>query len=124
MIVSVADSEPVPEGLNTTLMAQLVPTAREAPQVLVCEKSAALVPVMVMLVIVRVNFELLVKVAGCDGLEVLMFWLPKLRETGITKTEGAADGVIFATKAFAVLKVVWKAPGVVGKLEEPAVPTM
>ncbi len=124
MIVSVADAEPVAEGLKTTLIVQLAAIAREAPQVLVCEKSAAFAPVMVMPVIVSVAFELLVRVADCDALEVLMFWLPKLRETGIAKTAGAADGDIFATKAFAVLKVASKEPGVVGKLEEAAVPTM
>ena len=121
--MSVADSEPVPEGLKTTLMVQLAPAAREAPQVLVCEKSLALAPVMVMLVMVRMDFELFVSVTGCDALEVLMFWLPKLREAGIAKTMGTADGDSFATKGFEVLKVVWKAPGVVGKSGEPASPT-
>ncbi len=124
VIVSVADAEPVAEGLKTTLIVQLAAIARESPQVLVCEKSAAFAPVMAMPVIVRADFELFVRVTLCDALDVLMFWLPKLRETGMAKTKGAADGDILATKAFAVLKVGWKEPGVVGKLAEAAVPTM
>jgi hypothetical protein len=122
VMVSVADAAPVAAGLKMTLMVQLAAIAREVPQVLVCEKSAAFVPVMVMLVIVRTDFELFVSVAVLAALDVLMSWLPKVRETGIAKTPDTADGVIFTTKGFAVLKVVWKEPGVVGKLEEPATP--
>ena len=44
--LTAADSAPVAVGLNPTVMMQLAAAARLAPQVLVCEKELALVPVI------------------------------------------------------------------------------
>ena len=62
--VSVADLAPEAVGLNVTLIAQLAPAATLLPQVFVCEKSAPLAPVNVMLVIVNVAVPLLVSVTA------------------------------------------------------------
>ena len=56
-----------------TVMTQVARAAMEAPQVLVCEKSAALAPAMAMLVIVTVDFVAFVSVTDCDRLGVLTF---------------------------------------------------
>jgi hypothetical protein len=61
-MVSVPDLAPVAAGLNVTLIAQLAPAAKLAPQLFVCEKSAPLVPVNVMLVRVNAAVPLLVRV--------------------------------------------------------------
>jgi hypothetical protein len=50
VMVTEALRAPVAVGLNVTLIEQLDPFARVAPQVVVSEKSPLLVPVMAMLV--------------------------------------------------------------------------
>ena len=40
-----ADSDPTMEGVNCTVITQLLPAPRDPGQVFVCEKSAAFVPV-------------------------------------------------------------------------------
>ncbi|HMC60700.1 MAG TPA: hypothetical protein VKJ01_16035 [Candidatus Solibacter sp.] len=66
-------------GANTTLTVRFAPTATEAPQVLVCVKSPAFVPVMVMLEIVTALFPVLNSVTPLGGLLVLMDWLANVR---------------------------------------------
>lgn len=50
-MLSVADSEPAFDGVKITDMEQFAPADTDAPQVFVCEKSAALAPLNVMPVI-------------------------------------------------------------------------
>src|SRR5580704_3763019 len=68
-----ADSAAWVVGVKVTLMVQLAPAARVPlgePQVFVCEKSEAFVPVNEMVMVVRDPVPLLVKVTGCERLEV------------------------------------------------------
>ena len=53
LILRLAVRVPVWPGVKVTLMVQLLPGARPLPQVFVCEKSPALDPVIVMLVMFR-----------------------------------------------------------------------
>jgi hypothetical protein len=57
-------------GANTTLIAQLAPAARDEPQLFVCVKSEALVPLMLRLLMVRVALPVLVRVKLCAALLV------------------------------------------------------
>jgi hypothetical protein len=70
---------PVAVGLNFTLMLQLAPAANELPQVCVCRKSPALVPVIAMEVIDRANVPMLVRVTVLAALVVPTVTEPKLR---------------------------------------------
>jgi hypothetical protein len=54
VIVTEALRAPVAVGVKVTLIEQLAPAAKLVPQVLVCEKSPTLVPVIVMPVRVKV----------------------------------------------------------------------
>ena len=65
-----------------TLMLQLAPAANELPQVWVCEKSPALLPVMVIPVIVKVVVPTLVRVTVLAGLVVPIVTKPKFRLVG------------------------------------------
>ena len=53
---------PLAAGLNVTLIVQLAPAATELPQVLVCAKSLALVPVRARLVMLKAALPVLPKV--------------------------------------------------------------
>jgi len=53
---------PLAEGLNVTLIVQLLPAATELPQVLVWAKSLALVPVSARLVMLKAALPVLPKV--------------------------------------------------------------
>ena len=53
--LTLAVLEPVVVGVNVALIVQLDPEPNVAPQVFVCEKSPALVPVMEILLIVNVE---------------------------------------------------------------------
>ena len=53
---------PLAEGLNVTLIVQLLPAATELPQVLVCAKSLALVPVRARLVMLKAALPVLLRV--------------------------------------------------------------
>jgi hypothetical protein len=77
-------------GVNVTLMAQLAPAARLAPQLFVCEKSPPLVPVIVMLVRVNRVVPLLVSVTAWAALLVPTDWLTNVIEAGVTLTEDVA----------------------------------
>ena len=73
-------------GLKTTLMVQLLLPASDVPQLLVCEKSAALVPEKAKLVIVRVVAPAFVSVTFCGALEVLSTCNGKVSDVGFTNT--------------------------------------
>jgi hypothetical protein len=77
---------PLPRGANFTLMVQLLPDAREEPQVLVCVKSPELVPVNEMELIVRVAGPTFVRVTVLAALVVPTSWSEKLRLVGLTVT--------------------------------------
>jgi hypothetical protein len=84
--LSVTDSLPVRfpicVGSKVTLTVQLAPAASELPQVWVCAKSPALVPVIAMAVIVNVVVPTLVSVTVFAGLAVSMATVPKLKVVG------------------------------------------
>lgn len=70
----------IPVGVNVTLIVHVPPLApTELPQVFVCAKSPAFVPVKVMLLIVRLAFPVLVNVTDWEVLVELTFWLPKFK---------------------------------------------
>jgi len=69
---SEAVREPIALGLNVMLKVQLSPTARVAPQVVVRVKSAALVPVTLVLLIVILAVPVLVSVTVLALLVVLI----------------------------------------------------
>jgi hypothetical protein len=69
-MVTLADLAPAAVGVNVTLMEQLAAAAKVAPQVVVREKSALLVPVTVMLVRVKEAVPLLVSVIALAALLV------------------------------------------------------
>jgi hypothetical protein len=73
---------PLAVGLNVILMLQLAPVANELPQVWVCAKSPALVPVIAIPLIVKVVVPILVSVTGFAGLDVPRATVPKLRLVG------------------------------------------
>ena len=60
-------------GVNVTWMAQLVPCAKELPQLFVSKKSPALAPVMLMLVMLKLAFPVLERVTLCPALVVPTF---------------------------------------------------
>ena len=71
--------------MNLTLIVQLPPVARvagEVGQLLVCAKSALLVPVIVILLIVNAPLPVFLIVKICGALVVLTSWLPKASEVG------------------------------------------
>ena len=68
------------------MMVHEVREARLLPQVLVCEKSPALVPVNPMLEMLSTVDSLLYKVKFCGLLGVLIATLPKLTEAGASST--------------------------------------
>src|ERR1041385_7636520 len=73
-------------GLKTTLMVQLLFPASDEPQSLVCEKSAALVPLNAMLVMVRAVEALFVRVTACGALDVFSTWKGYGTDVGDTVT--------------------------------------
>ena len=127
--VSVADSAAVVVGLKVTLMVQFAPTASvevEAGQVFAeTAKSAAFVPVMEVLLIVKAEFVPFVRVTVCAVLVVLTVWLPKLSDPGTRATLAADAGVNLETNASCEpLFAVCKAPVVVVKNEDVVLPAM
>src|SRR2546421_214298 len=91
-MLTLALREPVAEGVKVTLMVQEAPAANVLEplgQVLVWAKSALLVPVRPLLLMVRVALPLLVSVTVWAVLVVLTCWLLKLRLLGLRLTAGA-----------------------------------
>jgi len=73
VMLRLADSAACVEGVKVTLIVQAEPAANVEPelgQVLVCEKSAAFVPVVAMLLMVSAAVPVFVSVTGCEGLAV------------------------------------------------------
>jgi len=66
----VADALPVAAGVNVTLMEQLAFIAKLVPQVLLCVKSAAFVPLTVIADIAKDAVPVLLSVIVFDGLVV------------------------------------------------------
>jgi hypothetical protein len=69
--VTAAVRIPVALGLKITLIAQLLPAARELPQLLVWVKSLAFEPESAMLEMLKAALPELVKVIACVALAVL-----------------------------------------------------
>ena len=80
-----ADRTPVACGVKVTDIEQLAPAATLVPQVLVCTKSAALVPVIAMLVIESAAVPPFVSVMAFAALLVFTFWLPNESEVGLSE---------------------------------------
>jgi len=79
VMVREAVRAPVAEGVKVTFIVQLAPPATELPQVVVCAKLLALVPVTARLVIVKTALPVLLSVTDCSELVVPTPWLPKGR---------------------------------------------
>lgn len=118
--VRVADLVPRARGLKVTDIAQLPPAATLVPQVLVCAKSAALVPPKAIELIVRGARPLLDSVTVCEMLVVFTSWLVKTNDGGSSAAFGTVPvpvsaidcwlaGATTATSTDAV-----RAPGAVG----------
>jgi hypothetical protein len=71
VMLTLARRAPVDNGVNVTLMLQLLPAPTDDPHVFVCAKSPEFVPVIVMLEIVNVVPPVLVNVIDCEPLVVL-----------------------------------------------------
>jgi hypothetical protein len=79
---------PVAVGLKVTLIVQLAAAARLDPQVLVCAKSLAFAPVMLMpILVIEVVVLLLVMVMVCAALVVPTLWLLNVRLAGESWTK-------------------------------------
>jgi hypothetical protein len=74
-------------GRKVTLMVQLAPAARDEPQLLVCAKLVALVPVRETATPVSVVVPRFLNVTVRAELVVLVRWLPKEILVGVTDTE-------------------------------------
>lgn len=86
MTLSVADSAEVVVGVNVTEIVQFVLAASDAPHLLVCAKSEALVPAMAIELIVKTVVLLFVSVTVCAALFVFKSTFPKLIEAGARVT--------------------------------------
>ena len=73
---------PLAVGLKMILTLQVAPAANELPQVWVCAKSPALIPVMATPAMLRVVAPTLVSVTVFAGLVVPMLTVPKFRVVG------------------------------------------
>lgn len=83
VMVKVADSAAVVDGVNVIAMVQLAPTAKLVPQLFPWIKSAAFVPLKLTPAIVREPVPVFESTTGCAGLVVETVWLPKLIEFGL-----------------------------------------
>src|ERR1035437_7343913 len=92
-MVTIALRLPAAVGVNVTEMLQLPPAATLAPQVLVCAKSPAFVPVTPMLVIVRAPDPVLLSVTDWAVLVVLTFRLANVKLPEVSDTIGTVTPV-------------------------------
>jgi hypothetical protein len=81
---------PVACGVKVTKIVQLAPAAKLAPQVLVCEKSLVLVPVMAKPPMVRGALPVFVNVTFCEALVEFNPWLAKVKVVALRDTSGPA----------------------------------
>jgi hypothetical protein len=105
------------DGVNLTLMVQLEFAATDVPQLLVCAKSAAFVPVVDTLTPVIVEDVLFVSVKGCGELLVPTPWLPKPTLVGVSVTlpTPVPDKLEVCVPALSVtVSVAERAPDAVG----------
>jgi len=93
VIESEAVSVPWAVGLNVTLMVHVAPAATLEPQVLVSEKSDALLPLRLTLVMVSVAAPVLVRVTVCEALDVPANCVLKVRLVGESVTAGPPETV-------------------------------
>jgi hypothetical protein len=75
VIVSVPARVPVAAGVNVKLIMQDAPAVTDVPQLFVCAKSPAFVPVMAILVMPNAAFPVLLNVTACAALVVPTVWL-------------------------------------------------
>lgn len=83
--LKMAVSRTVLEGVNVTLITQLLPEARlagEGGHVLVCAKSETFAPTNEMPLTIICVFPMFLNVTVCVELEVLATWLPKVSVEG------------------------------------------
>ena len=83
--LSVPVRVPAAAGEKVTLILQLLPALRDAPQLFVCAKS----PLAEMPEMARAAVPLLERVTGCEALVVPKAWGPKFKLV----TESLAEGV-------------------------------
>ena len=89
LMLKLADRAPEAVGVKVTLMAQLAPAARLAPQVADSPKSPGFAPVNPMLVMVKGAVPVLDRVAVFAALVVLAFWSGNVNDVGDTPATGA-----------------------------------
>jgi len=89
--------DPAATGVNVTLIVQFVAAARDVPQLLVCVKSEGSNPATVMLVRVKVELPVLLKVTLIGLLLEPTEKLPKVRLVGDKVTAGAIPVPVSAT---------------------------
>jgi hypothetical protein len=82
--VKLAVAPPVAVGVNTTLIAQLAPTATEVPQVDVSENDPTFAPESAMLVIGNTSVPVFVTVTVWAALDVFVCTLPNAIAVGDT----------------------------------------
>ena len=87
--LTLAVLEPVDPGVNLTEITQLPPTSTDDPQVLVCAKSAAFVPVMPILVISSKPVPVFCKIVFMAELVTPTAVLGKVSEAGLKLTAAA-----------------------------------
>src|SRR5579862_2766915 len=122
-MLSVAVSAPVIDGVNVTAIVHvallaIVPVHVEVPMA----KSAAFVPIIVTFEIVSALPVRFASVTSNGWLAAPSTCLPKFSDVGLKITPVAAAGESLATNAAPVLNVVWNAPVVTGKSDEPVMP--
>jgi hypothetical protein len=80
-------------GVNVTLIVQLAPDATELPQLLLCSKSPASAPAIVMLLMLKAAFPVFIKFTESAPLAVPTIVYPKVRLRLEKVIVGAATGV-------------------------------
>jgi hypothetical protein len=81
--------DPIPLGVNVTLMVQFPPAATLDPQVLVWLKSDRFVPVKLKPLMFSAAVPVLLRVTTWAGLEVPTSWVLKVRLLGARETAAA-----------------------------------
>ena len=88
---------PVEEGVKVTVIKQLPPTATLVPQVFVCAKSAAFVPVIVMLVMTSIAEPVFCRVVLSGALVTPVAVEGKVRDAGLKLTAAAVPTPLTGT---------------------------
>ena len=120
VIVTKAKRIPAAAGVNLTLIAQLLPARTNAPQLLLCAKSAAFTPVTAMPAMFNVAVPVFDKTTVCGSLVVGTAWLAKVRLVGARLTTGTTpvpdNETVWGLPAALSAMVSWPfaSPGTVG----------